>query len=280
MHEEEAPVTRVDEAAPLASFEAKWGAAYPELALALGFEPAGRRDARSAFACISHELSHAAFGVREAQPAALKLQWWAEEFGHARRGEARHPLTRVLAGTPRFGEVALDEWHAAVLGAHAQRDAEPAADTRAQLQAYERLQAPLARIESTLFGPYDVAALARARAVSRALRETASLGDALRDGRLPLPLDLLAAHRLARGDLAGDSAERRAGLRAWLQALLEAAPRPNALGAQGAAAAAADRWRLRRAATAADPAAVLPSLLGRLPLRAAWASWRAARASA
>lgn len=264
---------------PLASFEAKWTAAYPELALALAFEPVGRRAARSAFACIGHELEHAACGIREAQPAALKLQWWAEEFARARHGEARHPLTRVLAEAPRFGDVALDEWHAAIVGAHTQRDPEPAADAETLLRGHEALQAPLARIESALFGPFDTGALARVRAVSRAVRDTATLAEALRDGRLPLPLDLLARHRLARGELAQDSDARRAAVREWLRALRTStdAQARLGIGAAGAATASADRWRLARAAAADDPASALPPLLGRVPLRASLACWRAAR---
>jgi len=271
---------RADDA-PLASFVAKWTAAHPELALALTFVPAASRAARSAFACIGFELEHAAYGIREAQPAALKLQWWAEEFARARSGEARHPLTRALAGDAHFADVALDQWHAAIIGAHAQRDPEPAPDTAALLRGYETLQAPLARIESTLFGPFDATVLARIRAVSRALRETATLGDALRDGRLPLPLDLLARHRLARGDLAHDTPARRDALRDGLRALRTStdALAWHDAGVPAAASASADRWRLARAAVANDPAEALPSLLGRLPLRTTLACWRAARRS-
>ncbi|MET0226009.1 MAG: hypothetical protein ABW187_06190, partial [Dokdonella sp.] len=65
---------------PLASFEAKWTAAHPELGLALKFAAERDRSARAAFACLVFELEHAAFATRDAEPAALKLQWWAEEF--------------------------------------------------------------------------------------------------------------------------------------------------------------------------------------------------------
>ena len=268
--------------APLASFEAKWTAAHPELALALTFVPAPVRAARSAFACIGFELEYAAYGIREAQPAALKLQWWAEEFARARRGEARHPLTQVLATHARFGDVPLEAWQAAIVGAFAQRDPEPAADAAALLHGYGELQAPLARIESLLFGPIDVDALVRVRVAARVLRESAMLADALRDGRLPLPLDLLARHRLARGDLAHDAPARRAALRDWLLRLRAETDglALAACGVPGAANASADRWRLARAAAADDPAAALPALLGRLPLRTAWACWRAGRRSA
>lgn len=268
--------------APLASFEAKWTAAHPELALALTFVPAPLRAARSAFACIGFELEYAAYGIREAQPAALKLQWWAEEFARARRGEARHPLARVLAAHAPLGDVPLETWQQAIVGAFAQRDPESAADATALLRGYGELQAPLARIESMLFGPLDADALARVRVAARALRETATLGEALRDGRLPLPLDLLARHRLARGDLAHDSPARRAALREWLRELRAAIDGRTLRGAgvHGAAIASADRWRIVRASTADDPAEALPPLLGRLPLRTAWACWRAGRRSA
>src|SRR5690242_21387944 len=80
---------------PLASFEAKWSEAYPEFALAQRFVR-DDREAKLAFACLVFEIEHAAFGIREAQPAAIKLQWWAEELMRAGKGEARHPLTQAL----------------------------------------------------------------------------------------------------------------------------------------------------------------------------------------
>lgn len=276
-HHRDAAHDAVD--APLASFEAKWSAAYPELALALAFVPAERRAAASAFACIGHEIEHAAYGIREAQPAAMKLQWWIEEFARARRGEARHPLTRALAAHASFEQVPLDAWQQVVVGAFSQRDPEPAADASALLREYAGLQAPLARIEATLFGPLDTDARARVRVVVRAMRESAALGDALRDGRLPLPLDLLARHRLARGDLAQDSPARREALREWLRRLRAEtdAIAFAGCGVLGAASASAERWRLARAIAASDPADALPPLLGRLPLRTTLACWRAAR---
>lgn len=272
-----------DHGTPLASFEAKWSAAHPEFGLALGFVPPAARPAQSAFACLAFELEHAAFGIREAQPAAIKLQWWAEEFARAANGEARHPLTQALAAQPGYATLPLTLWHEVVVGALAQRDPEPAADRTALLETYAALYRPLAAIEARLFTPLDAVASARVRTLARALRETAALADALRDGRLPLPLDLLARHRLARGDLARASAPQAAALREWLNALqaecaeLAAAHAP--LGALGATALHADRWRARRAARTEDPAAALQDGFTRLPLGAAWAAWRAARRS-
>jgi hypothetical protein len=265
---------------PLASFEAKWTAAHPELGLALKFVAERDRSAQAAFACLVFELEHAAFATRDAEPAAIKLQWWAEEFVRAGKGEARHPLTQVLAAHPAFASIAPTGWFAAVRGALAQRDPEPAADRAALLQSYAQLYAPLSAIEAGLFG-VDADASAQIANASRALQESASLSDSLRAGRLPLPLDLLARHRLARGDLARASAPQTVALSEWLQALAVELDgvRKARLSPLRAAMAAANRVRARQAARADEPLAALNGGFGRLPFAAVWAAWRAGRRS-
>ena len=272
--------------APLASFKAKWTQAYPEFGLALKFDRGDGRDERKAFACLVFELEHAAFGIREAQPAAIKLQWWAEEFARAGAGEARHPLTKLLAA--RIGEAAipLRQWQLAIVGAFAQRDAEPSANIGALLDGYARFYEPVGAIESALFGTH-AAAVARALAITRALRETAALSDALRDGKLPLPLDLLARHRLARGELAATSAARTNALHEWFGTLAnEMSPlltreglRTQPLGVLRAAMASADARRALQAASAVEPLGAMKTALGGLSIPVLWSAWRAARRS-
>jgi phytoene synthase len=275
-------VSDENNAAPLASFAAKWSAARPEFALARTFVDADTRDAYSAFACIAFELEHAAFGIREAQPAAIKLQWWAEEMQRAASGAPRHPLTIALGD--RIGPLA--DWHAAIVGAFAQRDAEPAADIDAWLAHAERFFTSVGVIEASLFGG-DATAIARASSLARALRETAALPIALRDGKLPLPLDVLARHRLSRGDLSNASPARRAAVGAWIAAIAAAMdviarrkPPANAsAGPLRAAMAAADAARTLDASKADDPVAALDAGLSRLSTGAVWRAWRAARRS-
>jgi phytoene synthase len=268
---------------PLASFAAKWSAARPELALALKFIASPAQRARTAFACLAHELEHTAFGIREAQPAAVKLQWWIDEFARAGRNEARHPLTQALTEQEHFAAIPLAHWLDAARGALAQRDREPAADAQALLAAHAELYGPLATIEATLFPSIDATAAARARGLSRALRETAGLSAALRDGRLPIPLDVLARHRLVRGDLTQVSERQARALHEWLawladecRRLARASASPGVLAQAGLSA---DAWRARTAARAADPVAALDALFRRLPLRTVWATWRAGRRS-
>lgn len=271
---------------PLASFEAKWTEARPELALALRFVREDEREARAAFACLVLEIEHAAFGIREAQPAAIKLQWWAEELARAAKGEARHPLTQALASRIAAAAIPQRDWYAVIVGAMAQRDPEPAADREALLSGYAQLHEPIGAIDAALFGT-DATAIARVLVLSRALRETTVLPDALRDGKLPLPLDLLARHRLARGDLGGDSAARADALREWFGELagemsVLLAPQALAnrpLGVLRAAMAAADAKRLAAAANAGEPLAAMNVVLAGLSIPIVWAAWRAARRS-
>jgi 15-cis-phytoene synthase len=278
-------VSTEESATPLASFEAKWSAAYPEFGLALRFCRLDR-EAWSAFACLGFELEHAAFGIREMQPAAIKLQWWAEEFARVARGEARHPLTQALASRIATASIPLARWQEAIVGAFAQRDAEPGVDAAALLEHYARLHAPLGAIEASLFGA-SAESIARSLALTRALRETAALPDALRDGKLPLPMDLLARHRLARGDLASPSQARSDALRERLRTLsqelsglvardaLESRP----IGVPRAAMVAAAARHAMTAVRAPEPLAGIEGALRSLSIPVVWSAWRAARRS-
>ncbi len=274
MNEKTSPVSIV-------AFESKWIGARPELGLALRFVEPAQRPARSAWACLVLELGETAFGASEAEPALIKLQWWFEELLRSQRGEAQHPLSQGLAASAGWREVAPALWQAVIAAALAQRDAPPAADRAALLDGLLELYGPLSEIEARLFAPLDAAALARQQALGRALVETARLGEALRQGRLPLPLSLLARHRLARSELAAAAPAREAALRDWFAELAadyaELADAP--LGAIAAAARAAESWRAGHAARAAAPLIALHAAGRRLPLVAPWAAWRAARRS-
>lgn len=268
--------------APLASFVAKWTQRSPELRLALGFSRAGERPFREAFACLCMELESTGLVTRADEPATIKLDWWLDEFARAAGGEARHPLTRVLAGHPLWADTPLASWQEAVVAALGLRDAAPAADREALFAALGGLYRPLAMVEARLFAPLDAEARARQCVLARALEDTARLEAGLEDGRLPLPLDLMARHRLSRGELARASPQRAAALREWLgvladeQARLRAA-RP-ALGALGSAALHAGEWRARRASRARSGLlAILAESSSRLPFGAVLAAWRGAR---
>ena len=262
-----------------AGFEEKWRAAQPEFGLGLAFVPATARAARSAFACIVFELEQAAFATDGAEAAAAKLAWWGEEFGRMSRQQAQHPLARVLQDWPATAAVTPAAWYAVLAGAFAQREPEPCGDADALLAGYAALYEPVAGIEAALFPGSGAGDTTRARALPRAVRECAALPDVLREGRLPLPLDLLARHRLSRSDLDARKPARTAALQEWFAELARRLAALRPAGPVQAAATSTMAWRARRAARAGEPLAALHDLLERLPMRAALAAWRAARGS-
>lgn len=275
-------MSEVDDDGVLASFLGKWAQTAPELEVALAFTPPSLRAAQGAFACLVHELEYAAFGIAEPQPALFKLQWWTEELAAAGRGEASHPLTQALAAAVPVARIAPESWQTVCAAAFSLREAAPAGDGESLLAEFATLYQPLAQIQTQLFAPLEVAALSRARSLARVVRECANLGAALAAGRLPLPLDLLARHRLARGDLAQPGAASSALMRDWLGALRvhAAAIDPRGLDPISAATLSADRWRLGHAQAAEEPLQALCDRLARVPLRATLAAWRARRAGA
>jgi len=261
------------------SFETKWSAVYPELALGLRFVNPAQRAARSALACIGCEIAHAAFRVREPQVAATKLQWWADELGGLPRGHARHPLTQLLAAHAPVAELAESLWQQWPAAALIQREAQPASTLDALLEGYLGFERIPVTLEARLFGDRAVEVSARARMLTRALHETILLEDALGNGRLAVPLDLLARFQLARGNLAVDSAERNAALRAQFGTLARmlgdcasALRSPLVI-----AATQADARRSLRAARASQPLHVAARERARIDLATVWATWRGVR---
>ncbi len=262
-----------------AGFESKWAAALPEFALALRFLDAPGRRARSALACIGFEIEHAASHAGAVEVATGKLHWWLDEFGECAAGKPRHPLTRVLADEADLAGVPMALWHKAVNAALAVFDEAPAADFEALLEPHRVLHRPLAGVGFRLFGEGEVTTVGEFRALRRALRDAlASRGEA-GNRRLVVPLDLLARHRLGSADLAVASPSREillADLAAHLAARLDALDHA-ALPLIDAAAFRAERWRCGRLAGAREPTKHAPMLFTRLPLSAAWHTWRAAR---
>lgn len=263
----------------LASFEAKWSLAQPELPLALRFSRLSIRPIVSAFICLSNEINHAAFHIVEPEVATTKLNWWAEELAGLSVGKPRHPLTEVLARFEPIRSVHASQWASVIYGAFHQREAEPASSLNALLGSFLRLAAPLAEIEAKLNTKLAPEALAQAAARSRYLQETGRFNELLARDRLPLPLDLLAKYQLSRVDLTHSSERRALALRehfSELAASFDAVER-NGLSPLAAMRLNADRQRSRRAARALDPLAESTRNLDRLPLSSVWAGWRAAR---
>lgn len=271
----------------LQSYVDKWLAAQPAQRLALVFVDPPSRDASAALAALEQEWTASALGIREVQVAASKLQWWAEELAGAAASGGRHPLVRAVWAAPAARRVPVERWLAPVLAALAQLDVGTPADFDAQLQQAEPFNAALGALETAWwFGAdADAARAARMATLGHVLRILSWLDRDAMIERLPLPLPMarLARHALDRDGLRSDSPARRDAVRAQLADLAgawrQAWRLPGPLGPFRGLEARLGERLARRAATAADPLAVL---------RAGWAStggpatvlraWAAARA--
>jgi phytoene synthase len=263
----------------LESFVAKWSAQLPELALALRFASASERPVWGALLCLFEEISDATYRIPEREVAARKLHWWAEELGGLSTAQARHPLSEVLQGHGGLRSLSPGRWTTLLQAALSQSDQAPAATLDDLLATYRRFSEPMMAIAASVQPLLDQATSARAHALSRAFRDCTQLEHALSMGRLPLPLDLLARHRLSRSDLAQPGNARNAALRDHCETLVSAmrAFDPRGLAVVHGLALQLDRARCRAAIRASDPLAALATGRSHLPLSSVWHAWRAAR---
>lgn len=269
--------------AAAASFVQQWRAARPLRDLALRFLPADESGLPLLLA-LEAEL----FGILHAnaapQVAGAKLAWWTEELAGFGTPAARHPLSLALATDARAVRVPVTLWPQAAVSVLHALEAPASADFAAQLQAAEALAEPFARIECAfVFGVQaDCARTRRVLAVQHLGSELLQTPQRAAQGRLPLPMQSLARHALARARLDQAGAARAAALAeqcAVLAAALHgAADLPGPVNGLRAAEAAHDRRALLRAARAAEPLQTLLAQRQGLTPAAAFACWRAARA--
>ncbi|MET0936323.1 MAG: squalene/phytoene synthase family protein [Luteibacter sp.] len=265
------------------SFVDKWLAVQPQQRVALPFVGEDERDAHVALAAFEQELISSAYGVREPQVAAAKLQWWAEELSGAAASGGRHPLTKVLFASERARRVPAQLWLAPVLAAMAQLEQGTPSDFDAQVTASRGLHGALAALENAWWFAPDapVEAASRIATLAHLVFALSRLEiDAERE-RLPLPMSRLARHGLSRGQLKDDSPARRDALRAQLAelarglgaALKQGEPLSTFRGLEGRTALST----ARAASRATEPFAELHKRQSRTGPATAIRAWLAAR---
>jgi phytoene synthase len=267
-----------------ASFEEKWLAANPEQATVALFQSSDLRLRAAAFGCLIHELEQAAFGLREAHIAEVKIQWWRQELAAAASGAPRHPVSAVLFADPQAAKVGAAHWNELADGALAMLHVGAASDLRSLLSSLSALYTPVAQIEAALFDApaVQVSAAATLWAISHLLLALRHLGDV--PERLPVPLDLLARHELTRAALAEPSPKRSELVRDFLGSLAHAsgaalADVPSALVARRVRGRL-DLDLMKLAQRADEPLRELMKQPGDARWKALWWSWREARAAA
>ena len=266
------------EDAAFASFERKWLQANPEQAtVAVFLTPAERRRA-AAFGSLVHELEEATFGVREAQVAAVKLNWWRQELA-AGAGTSRHPIARELFDDERARTIPAAAWSNLIEGALAQLDIGAASALDDSISALAAFYQPVALLEAALAAADATQNDANARLwISSHLLHRLAVQP---DHERAIPLGLLARHGLTRSALAEPSSQRSALLRDYLALMHseidDALARASHATLGRRVRARLDRELTARAREAADPAATLAVHPGQRRWRNLWVSWREAR---
>jgi 15-cis-phytoene synthase len=267
----------------LQSYIDKWLAVQPQQRVALVFVDPGKYPGHVALAALEQELLSAAYGIREPQVAATKLNWWAEELSGATASGGRHPLTRVLFDDERAHAMPQERWLAPVLAAMAQLEEGTAVDFSAQLNAASALHGALAELE-TAWWYGDAASPARAARVAtlnHLLYALRRLQDDVERDRLPLPMARLARFSLSRASLRDRSDARDQAIKAQLgdleSAWGEAARMPGPLTVFRALEARQGERLVRRAARAGEPLAVLQQGSPDGGFMATLRAWQAAR---
>ncbi|MCW8807356.1 MAG: squalene/phytoene synthase family protein [Rhodanobacter sp.] len=268
----------------LQSYIDKWLAVQPQQRVALAFVDPRHFPGHVALAALEQELLAAAYGIREPQVAAGKLNWWAEELAGAASSGGRHPLTQVLFDDERAHGLPRDVWLAPVLAAMTQLEQGTAADFSAQMDAATSLHGALAALETVWwFGEGASSERASRHAtLAHLLHALRRLPDDTQRDRLPLSMARLARYGLSRDELREPGAARDQAIKAQLADLLaawrEAAVLPGSLSVFRALESRQDVALARRATRAADALLALQKGMPHGSLATTWAAWKAARA--
>lgn len=270
----------------LQSYIDKWLAAHPAQRVSLPFITGPRRPVYLAMAALEQELVSAAYGISEAQVAATKLNWWAEELGGAVVGGGRHPLVQTLFADDAVRAIEPARWLTPVTAALNQLGAATPADFATQLETAETFHGGLAVLETRVwFGTEaDSTRAARIATLDHMLQGVTRLPERVDAESLPLPMACLARHGLDRASMARDSAERRSAVREQLQSLAahwrEARHFSGPLSTFRGLEDRLDRHWLRRTARAQQPLHRLRKVQRRQTgLATLFRAWPAARAS-
>ena len=274
----------VEQSAVLQSFIDKWLAVQPQQRVALIFVDGRRFPGHVALAALEQELLGAAYGIKEPQVAAAKLNWWAEELSGAATSGGRHPLTQVLFDDERAHAIPTDGWLAPVLAAMAQLEQGTAADFATQLEAAMPLHGALAALETAWWYGLDAssARAARVAVLNHLLYALLRLEQDVERDRLPLPMARMARHGLSRTSLRTGSDARQQAIRAQLQDLQtswrDASTRQGPLSVFRALESRHGSALVRKALHAPDALSALQSGHPRTGLSSTVHAWQAARA--
>jgi len=262
----------------------KWLQAHPQQRITVNFVDRTRYAGHYALQALEQEMLDAAYGAREPQVVAARLQWWVEELSAAPASGGHHPLTELLFADRRARDIAVSTWTAPALAAIEQLGRGTAADFNAQLDAAGVLHGALATLETQWwYGSRASAQRAtRVAVLSHLLQALRGLTDDVDRDCLPLPMARLAQHGLNRGQLRQLTPASSQAVRDQLQDLQrglgDSAGLPGPLSVFRAVQWREARQSVAHALAAGDSQAALAVVPARSGLWDTVLAWRAARA--
>ncbi len=212
--------------ASTASHPASWG--FPNPATPLGsstyyslrFSPPGLRDDLAILAAWRHQVRAIPVEVSDPGVARLKLQWWREELDKLPAGQPSHPLSQALQGVVYRYQLPLPPFFQIASQVEEEILRHPLPDSAALIRACDADLGALFELMAGCHGLADPERIASARATGAFCALVYRIRDSgwlARQGRAPIPMDLLGPHGLTPDALR--QVPHRARLPEWLPEL-------------------------------------------------------------
>jgi len=154
--------------------------------------------------------------VKDAKHALDLLNQWDEELQRAYRGEAKHPVLIAVGETARTCDIPIDPFRDLLIAFRQDQTVHRYATWDGVIEYCRYSANPVGRLVLYLMGYRDAERQALSDATCTALQLANFWQDVARDlekGRIYIPLDVAAEHRVMEGDIIGKNFDERfAGL--------------------------------------------------------------------
>ncbi|MBP6260945.1 MAG: squalene/phytoene synthase family protein [Chromatiaceae bacterium] len=245
----------------------------------LRFSPPGLRDDLAILAAWRHQVHTILVEVSDPGVARLKLQWWREELDKLPAGQPSHPLSQAVQAVVSQHQLPLQPFLQMAGQVEEEILRRPLPDSAALIRACDADLGALFELMAGCQGFTDPDRIASVRAIGAFCALVYRIRDSgwlARQGRAPIPMDLLGPHNLAPDALR--QGPQRARLPEWLPELARQAQALQARSSHLGALPPFARVRARILASLLREIEVLSyqvvdQRLSLTPLRKLWIAW-------
>lgn len=245
----------------------------------LRFSPPGLRDDLAILAAWRHQVRTILVEVSDPGVARLKLQWWREELDKLSGGQPSHPLSQAVQAVVSQHQLPLQPFLQIAGQVEEEILRRPLPDSAALIRACDADLGALFELMAGCQGLTDPDRIASVRAIGAFCALVYRIRDSgwlARQGRAPIPMDLLGPHNLTPDALR--QGPQRARLPEWLPELARQAQALQARSSHLGALPPFARVRARILASLLREIEVLSyqvvdQRLSLTPLRKLWIAW-------